>query len=111
MPRLRERESHADWFAVAFLVYYERSQIRTFAYYRDFLSAKSQSCESLSNPAGIYPTYDGNGNLTADGGHNYTWDGDGNPTSIDGNGVTYDALGRMVELRFTWGKDQWVYSP
>jgi|KBSMisStaDraftv2_1062788.scaffolds.fasta_scaffold06930_5 RHS repeat-associated protein len=60
---------------------------------------------------GSTPTYDGNGNLTADGGHNYTWDGDGNPTSIDGNGVTYDALGRMVELSFTWGKDQWVYSP
>jgi len=31
---LRERESHADWFAVEFLVYYERSQIRTFAYVR-----------------------------------------------------------------------------
>src|SRR5678809_1342525 len=28
---LRERGSDADWFAVEFLVYYERSQIRTFA--------------------------------------------------------------------------------
>jgi hypothetical protein len=31
---LRERESHADWFAVEFLVYYERNQIRSFAYVR-----------------------------------------------------------------------------
>jgi hypothetical protein len=32
--RMRERGSEADWFPVDFLVYYDRSQIRAFAYVR-----------------------------------------------------------------------------
>ena len=31
---MRERSSDADWFQVEFLVYYDRSQIRSFAYVR-----------------------------------------------------------------------------
>ena len=31
---MRERGSNAEWFSVEFLIYYERSQIRTFAYVR-----------------------------------------------------------------------------
>ena len=32
--QMRERGSEADWFPVDFLVYYDRSQIRSFAYVR-----------------------------------------------------------------------------
>jgi hypothetical protein len=31
---MRERGSDGDWFSVEFLIYYDQSQIRTFAYVR-----------------------------------------------------------------------------
>jgi len=49
-----------------------------------------------SLPAGT-PRYDANGNVLADGFHNYTWDADGNWATIDTGGITYDALDRIVE--------------
>ncbi len=70
---------------------------------------------SLTEPSllsrGTRPTYDGNGNLTADSVHTYSWDAENNPINVDTSGVVYDALGRMVQINASSGSDEWVYGP
>lgn len=60
---------------------------------------------------GFTPTYDNNGNLTADSFHSYTWDAEGNTTAVDSTGLTYDALNRMVEQANGSSYTQIVYGP
>ena len=60
---------------------------------------------------GFTPTYDSNGNTTADSLHSYTWDAEGHPTSIDGVTLTYDAKGRMVEQQSGSSYTQILYGP
>jgi RHS repeat-associated protein len=62
---------------------------------------------------GATPSYDKNGNVKADGTHNYTWDGEGNMLTLDTTGVTltYDALGRMVEQNRGGIYTEIVYAP
>ncbi len=61
-----------------------------------------------SLPSGT-PSYDANGNVLADGFHNYTWDADGNWATIDGAVIIYDALDRIVDegpgLPYVYGPD------
>jgi len=57
------------------------------------------------------PAYDTNGNVQADGFHNYAWDADGNSVSIDTTGLTFDALDRMVEQNSGGSYTQFVYAP
>jgi len=65
---------------------------------------------ALRQPAGT-PTYDSNGNLTADGFHAYAWDADGNMVTVGSVGLTYDALDRMVEQNAGGSYTQLVYGP
>jgi RHS repeat-associated protein len=65
----------------------------------------------MSNLSGFTPTYDTNGNTTADSLHTYAWDAEGRPVTIDAIGLTYDALGRMVEQNRSGSYTQIVYAP
>jgi RHS repeat-associated protein len=60
---------------------------------------------------GFTPTYDANGDLTADGAHSFAWDAEGHPVTVDTVGLTYDALGRMVEQARGSSFTQIVYGP
>jgi len=64
-----------------------------------------------SLPSGT-PSYDANGNVLADGFHNYTWDADGNSVTMsdDPTTITFDALGRIAE-EYSGGYAQFVYGP
>jgi RHS repeat-associated protein len=70
-----------------------------------------------SEPGVTGPYYDlnsnnqSNGNVIADGSHNYTWDADANPVTIDSTGLTFDALDRMVEQNANQSYTQLVYGP
>jgi RHS repeat-associated protein len=56
-------------------------------------------------------SYDAIGNTLNDGFHTYSWDAEAQPVVVDGNEISYDALGRMVELHFSWGYNEWVHAP
>jgi len=60
---------------------------------------------------GATPSYDFNGNLKADGTHNYTWDSDGRPHTINSVTLVYDALDRMVEQQSGSGNNEIIYGP
>jgi RHS repeat-associated protein len=60
---------------------------------------------------GFTPTYDANGDLTADGSHSFAWDAEGHPVTIDTVGLTYDAMGRMVEQQRGSSYTQILYGP
>jgi RHS repeat-associated protein len=60
---------------------------------------------------GVTPTYDANGDVTADGLHTYGWDADGKATAVDGVSITYDALDRAVEQNRSGTYTQIVYGP
>jgi len=62
-----------------------------------FQPTYNTSTNRMQSLPGFTPTYDANGNTTADSLHTYAWDVDGNSTTIDSLTVTYDALDRMVE--------------
>jgi RHS repeat-associated protein len=78
-----------------------------------FLPNYSLITNQFTSLSGVTPTYDGNGNLTADGTHNYAWDAEGKMLSVDTTSVlvTYDALGHMVEQNRGGAFAQIVYSP
>jgi RHS repeat-associated protein len=62
---------------------------------------------------GAAPAYDADGNVTADGFHNYSYDSDGKELQIDKRAVvmTYDALGRWVDRSAGGAYTQVVYGP
>ncbi|MGH7489722.1 MAG: hypothetical protein ACREMY_29585, partial [bacterium] len=76
-----------------------------------FVPTYSTGTNRYQSLPGFTPTYNGNGNLTADGTHTYSWDVENNATQVDTTGVQYDALGRMVELDTPTYNTEWVYSP
>jgi RHS repeat-associated protein len=73
----------------------------------------NSSTNHYASLPGFTPTYDANGNLTADSFHNYTWDAEGKVSTIDTTAYvfTYDALGRNVEQSRSGSYYQVVYSP
>ncbi|MGH9509370.1 MAG: RHS repeat domain-containing protein [Terriglobales bacterium] len=95
------------------------SQTFSYAPFGNISKAGSSSFQPTYNAAnnrisqlpGFTPTYDANGNLTADSIHTYSWDAEGRPVSIDSVGLTYDALGRMVEQNRSGVYTQIVYDP
>ena len=67
---------------------------------------------AVSSCANGQPSYNLNGDPTNDCEHQYTWNADNRPTTIDtSNSYTYDALGRLVELVYTGGNTEYLYSP
>ncbi|HEX3353519.1 MAG TPA: RHS repeat-associated core domain-containing protein [Terriglobales bacterium] len=76
-----------------------------------FVPTYSTGTNRYQSLPGFTPTYNGSGNLTADGTHTYSWDVENNATQVDTTGVQYDALGRMVELDTPTYNTEWVYSP
>jgi RHS repeat-associated protein len=46
---------------------------------------------------GVAVSYDADGDIVSEPGHNYSWNTAGQPIAIDGTSVVYDALGRAVE--------------
>jgi RHS repeat-associated protein len=65
----------------------------------------------ISSVGSFTPTYDNNGNVTADGLHTYSWDADGNSITQDTVNLTFDALDRMVEQNRSGAYTQIVYAP
>jgi len=76
-----------------------------------FLPTYSSATNRFSTIPGVTPTYDSNGDVTADGLHTYGWDADGNSISVDNVSVTYDALDRVVEQNRSGTYVQSLYSP
>jgi RHS repeat-associated protein len=60
---------------------------------------------------GFTPTYDADGDVTADGSHTYSWDANGNSTSVDGVGLTFDVGDRMVEQNRSGTLTEVIYAP
>jgi len=60
---------------------------------------------------GFTPTYDADGNVTADGSHTYSWDANGNSTIVDGVGLTFDVGDRMVEQNRSGTPTEVIYAP
>ncbi len=71
----------------------------------------SSSTNHMTSIGSYTPTYDANGNVTADSLNSYAWDSNGHPVTVDGVGATYDALGRMVEQNKSGTYYEIVYSP
>jgi RHS repeat-associated protein len=65
----------------------------------------------MSSLPGYTPTYDANGNTTADSLHTYAWDVEGRASTIDSVSLTYDALGRMVEQQNGSSYTEIFYGP
>jgi RHS repeat-associated protein len=76
-----------------------------------FLPTYSATTNHITSLPGFTPTYDANGNVTADGSHTYSWDANGNSITLDGVGLTFDALDRMVEQNRSGVFTEIVYTP
>ncbi len=76
-----------------------------------FQPTYSVSTNRMTSVGSFTPTYDANGDTTADPSNTYTWNADGRPLSISGVNLTYDALGRMVEQNRSGAYTQIVYGP
>lgn len=76
-----------------------------------FQPTYSVSTNRMTTVGSFTPTYDANGNTTADPSNTYTWSGDGRPLSINAVTLTYDAFGRMVEQNRSGVYTQIVYGP
>jgi RHS repeat-associated protein len=76
-----------------------------------FQPTYSASTNRMTAVGSFTPTYDANGNTTADPANTYSWDSAGRPVSLDGVNLTYDALGRMVEQNRAGTYTQIVYEP
>lgn len=76
-----------------------------------FQPTYSVSTNQITSVGGFTPTYDANGDTTADPSNTYTWNADGQPLSISGVNLTHDALGRMVEQNRSGAYTQIVYGP
>ncbi len=76
-----------------------------------FTPGYSTAKNQFTSLSGVTPTYDGRGDLTYDGTHNYGWNLHGKMISIDSTTVTYDAFGRMVEKNVGGAYTQIVYGP
>ena len=76
-----------------------------------FQPTYSVSTNQITSVGGFTPTYDADGNTTADPSNTYAWDSNGRPVTLDGVGLTYDALGRMVEQNRSGVYTQIVYGP
>jgi RHS repeat-associated protein len=76
-----------------------------------FQPTYSVSTNQIASVGGFTPTYDADGNTTADPSNTYAWDSNGRPVTLDGVGLTYDALGRMVEQNRSGVYTQIVYGP
>jgi RHS repeat-associated protein len=76
-----------------------------------FTPTYSSGTNRYTSLPGFTPTYDANGDLTADGTHSFAWDVEGHAVTIDTVTLTYDALGRMVEQARSGTFTQIVYGP
>ncbi len=76
-----------------------------------FQPTYSVSTNRITSVGSFTPTYDANGNTTADPSNTYSWDSAGRPVTLDGVTVAYDALGRMVEQNRAGVYTQIVYGP
>ena len=76
-----------------------------------FQPTYSVSTNRITSVGSFTPTYDANGNTTADPSNTYGWDSAGRPVTLDGVTITYDALGRMVEQNRSGTYTQIVYGP
>jgi len=65
----------------------------------------------MASLPGYTPTYDANGNTTADSLHSYAWDAEGRSVTVDTVALTYDALGRMVEQQSGSSYTEILYGP
>jgi RHS repeat-associated protein len=76
-----------------------------------FQPTYNASTNRMSSLPGYTPTYDANGNTTADSLHAYAWDVEGRASTIDSVSLTYDALGRMVEQQSGSSYTEILYGP
>jgi hypothetical protein len=75
-----------------------------------FLPTYNYATNRYSTLPDTTPSYDSNGNLTADGFHSYAWDADGNWVTVDSKTYTFDALDRVVESHES-SYHQFMYDP
>jgi RHS repeat-associated protein len=76
-----------------------------------FQPTYSATTNRFTSLPGFTPTYDADGNVTADGSHTYSWDANGNSTIVDGVGLTFDAADRMVEQNRSGTLTEVIYAP
>jgi RHS repeat-associated protein len=76
-----------------------------------FQPTYSPTTNRITSLPGFTPTYDADGNVTADSLHTYSWDANGNSITLDGIGLTFDAPDRMVEQNRSGALTEIVYTP
>jgi RHS repeat-associated protein len=76
-----------------------------------FQPTYSATTNRITSLPGFTPTYDADGNVTADSLHTYTWDANANSITVDGIGLTFDVADRMVEQNRSGTLTEIIYTP